>query len=178
MRRLPKWTVISGAALAAVVLAVLWFHARTGLSPVNSPGYREHAQVRKVRPSSGTTAFPLATGKIDNAFTLVQDYFGALTSGDYHRAYAFLSPNLQKNMTYQSFAGRFTNVTSIHYDPSSLRIAGAGNFSYIFTTSYTTHGRSPSTASFTARLRCVNLSGGAGSPDWRIESLDVQPSRR
>ena len=133
--------------------------------------------LRDRHPVTAAARHPSATAPAaKNADTLVRLFFSPLQTGNWAGAYAYLSPDLQKTLGYQAFVADFQDSRVNTYDVSSLQIVAAGNFSEELRVPYTLAG-SPSAGSYVATLRCVNITGGYGQPDWRVQSLSLGPPR-
>lgn len=171
------WYAILVVVLLGGATALLWPrpavappHAETPAgtkspSSPTAPSFQKHGHSRL--PQSG---------KIRDPFDLVRAYFTAVAAGDYRQAYAYFSPNLQKSESYARFKANFAGVTAVSYNAAAVErnVVGGGNFTFIFQVPYTVT-RASGSAAYTARLRCVDLSGGVGTPQWRIESLTLTP---
>ncbi|MDA8065135.1 MAG: hypothetical protein M0031_06500 [Thermaerobacter sp.] len=178
MPRSVWFAILAVAILGGGAAVLLWPrpvaappHAKTPASTTSpsspaAPSFQKHGHSRLPQ-----------NGKIRDPFDLVRAYFTAVAAGDYRQAYAYFSPNLQKSESYASFKANFAGVTAVSYHAASVErnVVGGGNFTFIFQVPYTVT-RASGSAAYTARLRCVDLSGGVGTPQWRIESLTLTPT--
>jgi hypothetical protein len=129
-------------------------------------------------PNTSTpTVTPQTLPKVTatNAYKLIDLYFSSLKEGNFPAAYAYLSPDLKKTLTYQSFVSGFHGSRLNAYNSASLKIIGAGNFSLMVQVPFTLSGSAGDSAQV-AVLSCVNISSGVGQPDWRVESFRYQPA--
>lgn len=168
-----RQTVILLIVVAAVAVALTTAIVLRDRHPVTAAARHPAATAPAAKSPPGK---PVSLVKAKNADTLVRLFFSPLQTGNWAGAYAYLSPDLQKTLGYQTFVADFQGSRVNTYDVSSLQIVAAGNFSEELRVPYTLAG-SPSAGSYVATLRCVNITGGYGQPDWRVQSLSLGPPR-
>ena len=171
MKRRTTVFLIAVCAVAAVLAGVYLYRktpVNTGTPAApNSGGYPSSPPASSA-PAPTIPAAPKV--KATSPYKLIGLYFSSLQEGDFPGAYAYLSPDLQKTLTYQAYLAGFHGSRLTGYDSSSLRVVGAGNISLVVQVSYTLSGPA-GTATHTVVLRCLNIEPGAANPDWRIESI-------
>lgn len=165
-------TAISLTVSAVVILlalaTILWSH-KTAVNKVPPTLKTPNTSTPMVTPP----ALPKVTAT--DAYKLIDLYFSSLKEGNFPAAYAYLSPDLQKTLTYQAFVSGFHASRLSAYNSASLKVIGAGNFSLMVQVPFTLSGSAGNSAQV-AVLRCVNISPGVDQPDWRVESLSYQPA--
>lgn len=165
MKRKATLLVLLALGVAVAVGTGVYFQARRPAVGHKTPA---PASPPPVASSTPPAPVPVRPRDVD---TLVRLFFSSLKDGKQAAAYACLSPALQKTIGYQAFAAEFKDLAA--YDISSLRVVGAGNFSLVVQVPYTIAGHS---RPHVATLQCVNLTGGYGPPDWKVQSLSTRPA--